>query len=109
MSRLPNVSIAVRRLLSLQGTMQPAQIITLMTYEGATNTLAMADHADHIHVGFRPQFAPGKNGKLTESVLKPSQWIKLIDRLGEIDNPTVRRHPSKYAVPARSSTAHEGE
>ena len=50
--------IAVRRLLTLQGTMKPAQIITLMTYEGATNTLAMGDHADHIHVGFRPQFDP---------------------------------------------------
>ncbi|HEV2777603.1 MAG TPA: lytic murein transglycosylase [Solirubrobacteraceae bacterium] len=105
--------IAVRRMRTLQGTMQPAQIITLMTYEGATNTLAMGDHADHIHVGFRPQFAPGKNGKLTESVLKPSQWIKLIDRLGQIDNPEVKLAPSKYAIKAtelgRASRAHKGD
>jgi murein DD-endopeptidase MepM/ murein hydrolase activator NlpD len=105
--------IAVRRLLTLQGTMQPAQIITLMAYEGASNTMAMGDHADHIHVGFRPQFAPGKNGKLTESVLKPSQWIKLIDRLGQIDNPTVKLAPSKYAIKAtelgRASRAHKGD
>jgi hypothetical protein len=105
--------IAVRRLLTLQGTMKPAQIITLMAYEGAENTLAMADHADHIHVGFRPQFTPGKNGKLTESVLKPSQWIKLIDRLGQIDNPTVKLAPSKYALKAtelgRASRAHKAE
>jgi hypothetical protein len=104
--------IAVRRLLTLQGTMQPAQIITLMTYQGATNTLAMADHADHIHVGFRPQF-DASNGKLTESVLKPSQWIKLIDRLGQIDNPTVKLAPSKYAIKAtelgRASRAHKAE
>ncbi|HEV2059418.1 MAG TPA: lytic murein transglycosylase [Solirubrobacteraceae bacterium] len=105
--------IAVRRLLTLQGTMQPAQIITLMAYEGAANTLAMGDHADHIHVGFRPQFDPRKGGKMTESILKPSQWIKLIDRLGQIDNPTVKLAPSKYAIKAtefgRASHAHKGE
>jgi murein DD-endopeptidase MepM/ murein hydrolase activator NlpD len=105
--------IAVRRLLTLQGTMKPAQIITLMTYEGTDNTLAMADHADHIHVGFRPQFDPTtKAGKLAESVLKPSQWIKLIDRLGQIDNPTVQLKPSKYAIKVardRASQAHTGE
>jgi murein DD-endopeptidase MepM/ murein hydrolase activator NlpD len=105
--------IAVRRLLTLQGTMKPAQIITLMTYEGTDNTLAMADHADHIHVGFRPQFDPTtKAGKLAESVLKPSQWIKLIDRLGQIDNPTVQLKPSKYAIKVardRASQAHAGE
>ena len=105
--------IAVRRLLTLQGTMTPAQIITLMNYEGATNTLAMGDHADHIHLGFRPQFAAGKGGRVTESVLKPSQWIKLIDRLGQIDNPTVKLAPSKYAIKAtelgRASRAHKAE
>ncbi len=105
--------IAVRRLLTLQGTLKPAQIITLMTYEGTDNTLAMADHADHIHVGYRPTFDPTtKAGRLAESVLKPSQWIKLIDRLGQIDNPTVQLAPSKYAIKVakgRASLAHAGE
>ena len=48
--------IAVRKLLTLQGTMKPAQIITLMEYAGTDNTYAMGDHDDHIHVGFQPQF-----------------------------------------------------
>jgi membrane-bound lytic murein transglycosylase B len=91
--------IAVRRLLTLQGTMKPHQIISLMTYQGSDNTLAMADHADHIHVGFSPQFdATTAAGKLASSVLKPAQWIKLIDRLGHIDNPSVSLKPSKYAI-----------
>ena len=36
---------------------------------------------------------------------------ELIDRLGEIDNPTVQVKPSKYAIPVvtRASTAHRGE
>jgi murein DD-endopeptidase MepM/ murein hydrolase activator NlpD len=106
--------ITVRRLLTLQGTMKPAQIITLMTYEGSDNTLAMGDHADHIHVGYRPQFdLSSKAGKIASSVLKPSQWIKLIDRLGKIDNPTVQLAPSKYAIKVpqlgRASQAHKAE
>jgi hypothetical protein len=105
--------ITIRRLLTLQGTMQPAQIISLMTYDGAANTLALPDHNDHIHVGFRPQFDASKGGKVAESVLKPSQWIKLIDRLGQIDNPTVKLAPSKYAIKAtelgRASRAHKSE
>jgi len=102
--------IAVRRLLTLQGTMKPAQIITLMKYDGTANTMAMGDHADHIHLGYRPEFDP--NGKLAESILKPSQWVKLIDRLGQIDNPTVATAPSKYAIKAatsRASKAHVAE
>jgi murein DD-endopeptidase MepM/ murein hydrolase activator NlpD len=105
--------ITVRRLLTLQGTMKPAQIITLMTYDGTDNTLAMADHADHIHVGYRPQFDPTtKAGRIAESVLKPSQWVKLIDRLGQIDNPVVQVAPSKYAIKTgagRASQAHQAE
>jgi soluble lytic murein transglycosylase-like protein len=48
----------VRHLLRLQGLMDPHQIITLMTYPGQPNTLALPDHANHVHVGFRPM-APG--------------------------------------------------
>ena len=103
--------LTIQRLLTLQGTMKPDQIISLMKFEGTDNTFAMGDHHDHIHVGWRPLY--GTNSKLAKqvnAVLKPKQWIKLIDRLGEIDNPTVRRKPSKYAVPTRrGSHAHKGE
>ena len=84
-----------------------------MNYKGTDNTLAMGDHADHIHVGFRPQYQQGTPGSSQlDAVLKPSQWIKLIDRLGKIDNPTVAAKPSKYAIPvpvARASESHRGE
>ena len=95
---------AVRRLLTLQGTMKPAQIITLMKYKGTDNTLAMGDHADHIHLGFRPQYDPdSKEGRRMEAVLKPNQWIKLLDRLNDIDNPTVRRNPSESSIDVQES------
>jgi murein DD-endopeptidase MepM/ murein hydrolase activator NlpD len=106
--------ITIRRLLTLQGTMRPHQIISLMTFDGADNTLSLPDHADHIHVGFRPLYGDNKQlGKQLDSVLKPGQWIKLIDRIGAIDNPTVLTQPSKYAIrvaaPKRASDAHVGE
>ena len=103
--------LTIQRLLTLQATMKPDQIISLMEFEGADNTYAMGDHHDHIHVGWRPLY--GTNSKLAKQVnaiLRPKQWIKLIDRLGEIANPTVRREPSRYALPAvRSSGAHKGD
>ncbi len=104
--------LAVRRLLTLQGTMKPDQIITLMKFDGADNTLAMGDHADHIHIGWKPLYGTNsKAAKQVNAVLKPKQWIKLIDRLEDIDNPTVRLQPSKHAlkVTERASEAHRGE
>jgi hypothetical protein len=111
--------MTIRRLLTLQGTMKPHQIISLMTFDGADNTLSLPDHNDHIHVGFRPLYGTdSKLGRQLNSALKPKQWIKLIDRLGQIDNPKVLTSPSKYAIddpktataPAdRASDAHAGE
>jgi hypothetical protein len=104
--------LVVQRLLTLQGTMTPDQIITLMTFDGADNALAMSDHADHIHIGWKPLYGTNsKAAKQVNAVLKPKQWIKLIGRLEEIDNPTVRLQPSKHAlkVTERASRAHVGE
>jgi hypothetical protein len=101
----------VRRLMTLQGTMRPHQIISLLDFGG--NTLHMADHADHVHVGFRPLFGSNeKLGKQALVVLKPGQWSNLIARLSKLENPVVPTKPSKYALPAgkkRSSSAHGGE
>ena len=67
----------VRRLMQLQGTMAPHQIISLLEIGGAT--FAMADHNDHIHVGFQPMFgANTKLGKQALAVLAPEQWSDLI-------------------------------
>jgi murein DD-endopeptidase MepM/ murein hydrolase activator NlpD len=114
--------VAVQRLLTLQGTMRPDQIITLMKFEGADNTLAMGDHDDHIHVGWRPLYGTNsKAAKQVNAILKPKQWIKLIDRLKEIQNPEVAPEPSRYALrvdtgkpvkspaPQSASDAHRGE
>ncbi|HKP89271.1 MAG TPA: lytic murein transglycosylase [Thermoleophilaceae bacterium] len=101
----------VRRLMKLQGTMRPHQIISLLDF--GANTLHMADHADHVHVGFNPLFGENKKlGKQALAVLKPGQWSDLIQRLSKLENPIVPTKTSKFALPAgkkRSSTAHGGE
>jgi Transglycosylase SLT domain len=99
----------IRKLLTLQGSMEPHQIISLMSYPGAANTLAKADHYNHIHVGFRPLFAQSARlaGSLTSSIT-PGQWIKLIARLGEIPDPTVANGPSAAAIPVHPAAAQGG-
>ncbi len=102
--------LTIRRLLTLQGTMQPHQIISLMQYDGADNTMSMADHADHIHVGFRPLYGTNsKLGRQMSAILKPNQWIKLISRIGSIDNPIVPTQPSKYAISTKTPGAPLGD
>ncbi|HEX2070705.1 MAG TPA: lytic murein transglycosylase [Thermoleophilaceae bacterium] len=101
---------AVRRLMRLQGTMRPDQIISLLDY--GQNTIAMGDHHDHIHVGFQPLFGQNRRlGQQALAVLEPGQWSDLIARLREIDNPVVPTEPSKYSLPADkpASHAHGGE
>jgi hypothetical protein len=89
----------VRRLMLLQGNERPHQIISLLDY--GSNTMSLPDHANHIHVGFRPLFgANSKLGRETASILGPHQWENLIKRLGSLEQPTVPTKPSKYAIPA---------
>jgi murein DD-endopeptidase MepM/ murein hydrolase activator NlpD len=90
---------AVRRLMMLQGTLEPSQIISLLDF--GANTVAMGDHDDHIHVGFQPLFGDNEQlGREAMSVLQPGQWDNLVERLGDIPNPTVPTKPSRYATPA---------
>jgi murein DD-endopeptidase MepM/ murein hydrolase activator NlpD len=102
----------IRELLEMQEPNQCDQIISLMDMGGPT--FSMADHADHIHCGFTPQYGTSKTGQQFDAVLKPSQWEQLIDQIGKIEEPQVPHNPSKYSLPAakgknKSSDAHMGE
>ena len=92
----------VRKLLTLQGTMKPHQIITLMQYAGSDNTYAMGDHDDHIHVGFQPSGgATGAAGASVAAVLSPYRGGRLGGPLDAIENPNVSMTPSRYSVKVR--------
>ena len=92
--------ITVRRLMQLQGTMMPHQIISLLSL--GANTMSLPDHWDHIHVGFHPLFGDNaKAGREALTILKPGQWNNLVNRLRQIDNPVVPTKPSKYSIPVK--------
>jgi murein DD-endopeptidase MepM/ murein hydrolase activator NlpD len=91
--------ITIRRLLTLQGSMRPNQIVSDVSYKSQPTTLALPDHKNRIQVTFTPDF--GTNNKLTrqiKSILQPGQWIQLINRISQIPEPVVPIAPSKYAL-----------
>jgi len=87
----------IKDLLLLQGTMRPAQIISLMDL--GPPTFILPDHYNHIHVGYTFT-AAGSSIKQLGQILKPEQWQRLIQRLGQIQNPKVPGKPSAAALPA---------
>ncbi|HET9197589.1 MAG TPA: lytic murein transglycosylase [Solirubrobacterales bacterium] len=90
----------IHEVLRLQGTMHPHQVISLEDLPGEAS-FAMADHYDHVHVGYHPT-ASAKEARFA-ALLKPAQWQRLINRLGEIENPDVPVRPSKYSLPDKAN------
>jgi Transglycosylase SLT domain len=86
----------IRTVLQLQGTMHPHQVISLEDLPGETS-FALADHYDHVHVGYQPISSPFD--QQYNALLKPEQWQRLTNRLGEIENPDVATTPSPYSLP----------
>ncbi len=110
--------LTIRALLTLQGEFVPHQIISLMQYPGAPNTLAMPEHWNHIHVGFQPVtgdvgVSPSLAGKAAHSAskgktapapvvsgidLSSAQWSALDLRIGQLPVPKVSATKSTAAV-----------
>ncbi len=90
----------IHEVLRLQGTMHPHQVISLQDLPGPTS-IAMADHYDHVHVGYHSLESPLE--AQFSALLKPDQWQRLIDRLGQIENPEVPIKPSEFSLPDKKS------
>ncbi len=122
--------VTIRALLTLQGRFVPHQIISLMKYPEAENTLALPEHWNHIHIGFRPvgtTLAPnqattattahsaGKNGRpapaplAVSPELSPAQWNQLVGRIGSLQEPAISSKPSSAAIrdPQAAATNHD--
>jgi hypothetical protein len=88
----------IKRLLALQGALRPQRIISLNAVGGADNTLAMPDHADHIHIGFAASGAGTTlKARNSDGVVPASSWRRLSQRLSRIANPSVAATPSPAA------------
>jgi Transglycosylase SLT domain len=114
--------VTIRTLLTLRGEFVPHEIISLMQYPGAANTLATPETWDHIHVGFRPLVAAAQaspaaaaaaaaHSARTGAVAPPpllvggelssTQWNQLITHIATLRAPTVAVKPSSTAIPVR--------
>jgi hypothetical protein len=91
--------LVAREILSLQGTMAPDEVISLIDYPEPAG-FAMSDHDDHLHVGFRPAGDTNLAGGSVNTTLGAEQWRALTERLGEIRNPEVPTEPSQSALEA---------
>ena len=91
--------VTIQRLLTLQGTMKPHQIISLMTFKGADNTLAMADHDDHIHVGWRPLYGDNKEAAQADQRDPQAQPVDQADRPPRRDRQPDGRRRSPRSTP----------
>jgi hypothetical protein len=94
--------IAVHRLLRLQGTMKPRQIVSSLSYPGSDNTLTLPGYRGLIRVSFEVAGGARAASAREASALTPSQWLELTARLGEIPDPTVVAKPSAAAIPDAS-------
>ncbi|HEY7457028.1 MAG TPA: lytic murein transglycosylase, partial [Solirubrobacterales bacterium] len=90
----------LRTVLQLQGTLVPDELISLQELGGPS--FAMSDHADHVHIGYRP--VGGPKARFVQ-LLEPDQWTRLTDRLERIDNPDVPVEPSEFSLPAKKRPA----
>jgi hypothetical protein len=95
----------LQEILRLQGTMHPHQLISLQDLPGPAS-FAMADHYDHVHVGYHP--VESALEAQFSALLKPDQWQRLINRIGEIENPDVPLQPSKFAEPDKPESGLTG-
>jgi murein DD-endopeptidase MepM/ murein hydrolase activator NlpD len=89
----------VRKLLMLQGVNRPARVLSLMSYLGADGGLYSASASRSIRVNYAAPSSAAAHSASLYSGLAPSEWIKLIARLGEIPDPAVQRGPSAAAIP----------
>jgi murein DD-endopeptidase MepM/ murein hydrolase activator NlpD len=87
----------IRDVLQLQGTMHPHQVISLEDLPGDTS-FPLPDHYDHVHVGYQSLSDNPLEAQFS-ALLKPDQWQRLIQRLGQIENPDVPIKPSRFSLP----------
>ncbi|HEY4427684.1 MAG TPA: lytic murein transglycosylase [Solirubrobacteraceae bacterium] len=89
----------VRRLLMLQGATRPIRIVSLMSYGHAIGAIASPQARDAIDVTFSSGArAVARSAGAQQSALSPTEWMRLIARLGEIPDPSVVRGPSAAAI-----------
>jgi len=100
-ARASVTDITIRRLLTLQGTFKPDQIVSAMTYKGQTNTLSMPDHANRIQVSYTPLFGSTQEDLDRDREPAEARAVAASDQPPLADSgAVVPIAPSRYAIKA---------
>jgi Transglycosylase SLT domain len=103
------VDATERRLMTLQGTLEPRQIAGPIEYPGAARTVVLPASATLVHVSF--SLAADPTGKIASvrSELTAEDWTALTERLATIPDVTVPTRRSSAAVPDAEEGAASGK
>jgi murein DD-endopeptidase MepM/ murein hydrolase activator NlpD len=90
----------IHKLLMLQGLSRPRRIVSTTSVPGAGNVFVKPSAGRYIRVTFAPRRAGRAHvASAASGTLTPTEWVKLVARLGEIPDPTVSGGPSAAAIP----------
>ena len=99
--------VTIRRLLTLQGAMQPDEIVSLMSYKNQPTTLSLPDHANRIqislHAAVRPEqeaVGPGRERPPAAAVDAADQPHQPDQRADRADRAEQVRDQDRRAVAA---------
>jgi murein DD-endopeptidase MepM/ murein hydrolase activator NlpD len=98
----------IRKLAMLEGLNRPRRIVSQTAVPGAANVYVRPDAGAGVRVSFAPPAGGAHAATASASGLTPSEWVKLIARLGEIPDPTVAGAPSSAAIPDGAGAAATG-
>jgi hypothetical protein len=102
-------TVLVHKLGELQGIMRPLQIASSTRFAGAANSIALPGYRGLVEVAFTP--LGGANAHAAGGFgagLTPTQWLKLVARLGQVPDPAVGTKPSPAAISDPLSTSQSG-
>jgi soluble lytic murein transglycosylase-like protein len=109
--------LTIRTLLTLHGHFAPAKIVSLMKYPGQSSAVALPDHARFIEIDFFParpvtpaavRIVPAGRARAAVRFagggLSPTQWQRLINRIGQLPAPKVQTKRSGAAIRDRRTS-----
>jgi murein DD-endopeptidase MepM/ murein hydrolase activator NlpD len=91
-------NVTVLRVLAVVGVIEPDQPMSA-SEQGHPKALAMPGELAPIEVSYSPRLAaPTSSFGRLAAVLKPDQWMRLINRIDQLPEPLVPVVPSQYAI-----------
>ena len=88
--------------------MQPHQVISLEDLPGEVSFADASTTTTTSTSATTRSTAATRSKRSSRALLKPDQWQRLIDRLGQIENPKVPIKPSKYSLPDEEPNGRSG-